>query len=110
MEQEQYLLNTNIASATDCTAANAMIDALFDAAKQLDANYVPTEGRKCFIKIGRVLQISKRYKRSNVDFSVVNGSIAEGKVVKIAGIELIPAAHFVDINVNSADQIQVQRN
>src|SRR5210317_2412871 len=32
------LTNTNIASATDSTAANAMIDAIFAAAKELDAN------------------------------------------------------------------------
>ena len=36
----------------------------------------------------------------NVDFSG-RGSIAEGKVVKIAGIELVPVAHFVSSNVNS---------
>ena len=40
------ITNTGIASATDATAANAMIDAIFAAAKELDANYVPSEGRK----------------------------------------------------------------
>lgn len=36
----------------------------------------------------------------NVDFSG-RGSIAEGTVTKIAGIELVPVAHFVSANVNS---------
>ena len=47
------LTNTSIASATAATAANAMIDSLFDAAKALDANYVPKEGRKAFIRSKR---------------------------------------------------------
>ena len=45
------VVNTGIASSTDATAANAMIDAIFAAAKELDANYVPSEGRKCFMRL-----------------------------------------------------------
>ena len=38
----------------------------------------------------------------NVDFTGnANGGIASGKVMKIAGIELVPVAHFVDSQVNS---------
>ena len=94
------LTNTSIASATDATAANAMIDSLFAAAKQLDANYVPSEGRKCFMRLEEYYKLANATNAINVDFSG-RGSIAEGKVVKIAGIELVPVAHFVDSNVNS---------
>jgi len=94
------ITNTGIASATDATAANAMIDALFGAAKQLDANYVPSEGRKCFMRLEEYYKLANATNAVNVDFSG-NGSIAEGKVVKIAGIELVPVAHFVSSNVNS---------
>ena len=94
------LTNTSIASATDSTAANAMIDSLFDAAKQLDANYVPSEGRKCFMRLEEYYKLANATNAVNVDFSG-RGSIAEGKVVKIAGIELVPVAHFVSSNVNS---------
>ena len=94
------ITNTGIASATDATAANAMIDALFGAAKQLDANYVPSEGRKCFMRLEEYYKLANATNAINVDFSG-RGSIAEGKVVKIAGIELVPVAHFVDSNVNS---------
>ena len=94
------ITNTGIASATDATAANAMIDALFGAAKQLDANYVPSEGRKCFMRLEEYYKLANATNAVNVDFSG-RGSIAEGKVVKIAGIELVPVAHFVDSNVNS---------
>lgn len=94
------LTNTGIASATASTAANAMIDSLFDAAKQLDANYVPSEGRKCFMRLEEYYKLANATNAVNVDFSG-KGSIAEGKVLKIAGIELVPVAHFVSSNVNS---------
>jgi hypothetical protein len=94
------LTNTSIASATDATAANAMIDSLFAAAKQLDANYVPSEGRKCFLRLEEYYKLANATNAINVDFSG-SGSIAEGKVVKVAGIELVPVAHFVSSNVNS---------
>ena len=94
------LTNTSIASATDATAANAMIDSLFSAAKQLDANYVPSEGRKCFMRLEEYYKLANATNAVNVDFSG-RGSIAEGTVTKIAGIELVPVAHFVSSNVNS---------
>src|SRR5210317_488129 len=94
------VINTGIASATDSTAANPMIDAIFAAAKELDANYVPSEGRKCFMRLEEYYKLANATNAVNVDFSG-NGSIAEGKVHKIAGIELVPVAHFVDSNVTS---------
>ena len=94
--------NTGIASATAATAANATIDALFDAAKALDANYVPKEGRKAFIRLEEYYKLANGTNVTNVDFSG-QGSIAEGKVVKVAGIELIPTAHFIDGNIAAAD-------
>ena len=94
------ITNTSIASATDATAANAMIDSLFSAAKQLDANYVPSEGRKCFMRLEEYYKLANATNAVNVDFSG-RGSIAEGTVTKIAGIELVPVAHFVSSNVNS---------
>ena len=94
------IVNTGIASATDATAANAMIDSIFAAAKELDANYVPSEGRKCFMRLEEYYKLANATNAVNVDFSG-NGSIAEGKVHKIAGIELVPVAHFVDTNVTT---------
>ena len=94
------LTNTNIASATDATAANAMIDELFSAAKALDDNYVPKEGRKCFLRTEEYYKLANATNAINVDFSG-NGSIAEGRVQRIAGIDLIPVPHFVSSNVTT---------
>ena len=96
------VVNTGIASTTDATAANAMIDAIFAAAKELDANYVPSEGRKCFMRLEEYYKLANATNAVNVDFSGgANGGVASGKVAKIAGIELVPVPHFVSSNVTS---------
>ena len=96
------LTDTGIASATDATAANAMIDSLFDAAKALDDNYVPKEGRKCFLRTEEYYKMANATNAVNIDFSGGdNGGVKEGKIMKVAGIELIPTPHFVSSNVNS---------
>ena len=96
------VINTGIASSTDATAANAMIDAIFAAAKELDANYVPSEGRKCFMRLEEYYKLANATNAVNVDFSGgANGGVASGKVAKIAGIELVPVPHFVSFNVTS---------
>ena len=41
-------------------------------------------------------------KAVNIDFSGgANGGVAEGRVMKVAGIELIPTPHFISGNINS---------
>ena len=96
------VVNTGIANATDATAANAMIDSIFAAAKELDANYVPSEGRKCFMRLEEYYKLANATNAVNVDFTGgANGGVASGKVMKIAGIELVPVPHFVDSNVTA---------
>ena len=94
------LTNTAIASATASTSANGFIDSLFDAAKTLDNNYVPSEGRVCFLKPEMYYKLANATNAINVDFSG-RGSIAEGKVSMIAGITLIPVPHFVASNITT---------
>ncbi len=77
-----------------------MIDSLFDAAKTLDNNYVPSEGRVAFLKPEMYYKLANATNAINVDFSG-RGSIAEGKVSMIAGITLIPVPHFVASNITT---------
>jgi hypothetical protein len=94
------IVDANIASAVDATAANAMIDAIFAAAKELDANYVPSEGRTCYMRLEEYYKLANGTNAVNVDFTGgSNGGIASGKVMSIAGIKLVPIPHFVDSNV-----------
>jgi hypothetical protein len=95
------LTNTSIASATAATAANAMIDELFNAASALDSHYVPKEGRVAFIRLEEYYKLANGTNAVNVDFTQGNGGIDSGKVISIAGITLIPTPHFVASNVNS---------
>jgi hypothetical protein len=98
--------NTAIASGTASTAANGMIDSLFDAAKAMDANYVPKEGRKAFIRLEEYYKLANATNAVNIDFSGgANGGVAEGKVMKVAGIELIPTAHFVASDLSSSTAV-----
>jgi len=94
------LTNTDIAHATDSTAANAFIDELFSAAQTLDDAYVPSEGRKCFLKPEDYYKLANATNAINVDFRG-QGSIAEGRVQKIAGIDLIPVPHFTNFHVTA---------
>ena len=94
------LTNSAIASATASTSANGFIDSLFDAAKTLDNNYVPSEGRVCFLKPEMYYKLANATNAINVDFSG-RGSIAEGKVSMIAGIKLITVPHFVASNITT---------
>tara|TARA_Y100000401_G_C8325909_1_gene228252 strand:- start:4649 stop:5626 length:978 start_codon:yes stop_codon:yes gene_type:complete len=96
--------DSNIASATDATAAQAMIDALFDAAKALDDNYVPAEGRKAFLRTEEYYKMANATNAVNIDFSG-QGSIAEGRVMKVAGIELVPTPHFVASDLSSSTAV-----
>lgn len=100
------LTNTGIASATASTAANAMIDELFEAAQALDANYVPKEGRKAFIRLEEYYKLANATNAVNVDFSGgANGGVKDGKVLKIAGIELVPTPHFVASDLSSSTAV-----
>jgi hypothetical protein len=94
------IFDADIAHATDATAATAMIGAIFAAAKQLDANYVPSEGRKCFMRLEEYYKLANATNVINADFSG-KGSIAEGRVARVAGIDLIPVPHFVESNVTA---------
>ena len=79
-----------------------MIDSLFDAAKTMDANFVPREGRKAFIRLEEYYKLANATNAVNIDFTGgANGGVASGKVMKIAGIELVPTPQFVSSNVTA---------
>lgn len=100
------LTNTSIASATAATAANAMIDELFNAASALDSHYVPKEGRKCFLRLEEYYKLANATNAVNVDFTGgANGGVADGKVMKVAGIELVPTPHFVASDLSSSTNV-----
>jgi len=93
-----YGSGTIITSANSGTTASALITAIFDAAEALDDAYVPSEGRFCFLKPEQYYLLANASNAVNVDYSG-RGSIAEGTVPQIAGINLIKTPHLPTANV-----------
>lgn len=89
---------TVITDADSNSNATSLIGSIFDAAEALDDAYVPSEGRFCFLKPEQYYLLANASNAVNVDFSG-RGSIAEGTVPQIAGINLIKTPHLPTANV-----------
>lgn len=88
-----YASGTILTDADSNTNADSLIGSIFDAAEALDDNYVPSEGRFCFLKPEQYYLLANASKAVNVDYSG-QGSIANGNVVQIAGINLVKTPHL----------------
>ena len=93
-----YAAGTIITDADSNTNANSLIGSIFDAAEALDDAYVPSEGRFCFLKPEQYYLLANASNAVNVDFSG-RGSIADGSVPQVAGINLIKTPHLPTGNV-----------
>lgn len=93
-----YASGTIITDADSNTNADSLIGSIFDAAEALDDAYVPSEGRFCFLKPEQYYLLANASKAVNVDFSG-QGSIANGNVVQIAGINLVKTPHLPTSNI-----------
>jgi len=95
-----YAAGTIITDADSNTNADSLIGSIFDAAEALDDAYVPAEGRYCFLKPEQYYLLANASKAINVDFSG-RGSIADGSVPQVAGINLIKTPHLPTGNITS---------
>tara|TARA_R100000458_G_scaffold19818_1_gene17549 strand:- start:4364 stop:5317 length:954 start_codon:yes stop_codon:yes gene_type:complete len=93
-----YASGTIITDADSNTSASSLIGSIFDAAEALDDAYVPSEGRYCFLKPEQYYLLANATNAINVDFSG-RGSIAEGTVPQLAGINLIKTPHLPTTNI-----------
>lgn len=93
-----YAAGTIITDADSNTNADSLIGSIFDAAEALDDAYVPSEGRYCFLKPEQYYLLANASKAVNVDFSG-RGSIADGSVPQVAGINLIKTPHLPTGNI-----------
>ena len=103
MLEEDRLQTKRTSKTTSVTSiANKGNDSLFDAAKTMDAHFVPREGRKAFIRLEEYYKLANATNAVNIDFTGgANGGVASGKVMKIAGIELVPTPQFISSNVTA---------
>jgi len=93
-----YASGTVITDADADTSATSLIGSIFDAAEALDDAYVPADSRFCYLKPDQYYQLANATNAVNVDFSG-RGSIAEGTVPQLAGINLIKTPHLPTANV-----------
>lgn len=93
-DKGERIEDANLNSGTEATFLAAWVDALYDAATKLDEKFVLGK-RWCVLKPADYYGLVKAVASNG--FSVIHrdyggeGSFADGKVLKIAGIELIPA-------------------
>ena len=93
-----YAAGTIITDADADTNATSLISSIFTAAENLDDAYVPSEGRFCFLKPAQYYLLANATNAINVDFSG-RGSIADGTIPQLAGINLIKTSHLPTANV-----------
>lgn len=81
------------------TDGEALYNMLFDAAQALDEKDVPSEDRFCALKPAQFKLLGRYTKIHNGDWGGT-GSIADGDVGKIAGIQMIKTNHLPTSNIS----------
>jgi hypothetical protein len=85
-----------ITDADAKTNAASLITSIFDAAEKLDEKDVPEEDRYCVVPPATYYNLVENDKILNRDFGGNNGIYAEGKVLKVAGINIVKSNTAVD--------------
>ena len=97
----------DLGSATDATAVAAMIDAIYAAAQALDEKDAPEDGRFCALKPAEYYKLVKTVQTNG--FSAINrdyggeGSFASGKIISIAGIEILKTNNLPVTDTSGSD-------
>jgi len=85
-----------ITDADAKTNGASLITSIFDAAQALDEKDVPEEDRYCVVPPATYYNLVENDKILNRDFGGSNGIYAEGKVLKVAGINIVKSNTAVD--------------
>lgn len=82
------------------TDMDALVASLFDAATIMDNKNVPEDGRFVFLKPAVYNKLAQNTKVLNKDWGGA-GVFADGKVLRVAGIEILKSAHTPSTNVTT---------
>ena len=85
-----------ITDADADTNGGSLITSIFDAAQKLDEKDVPEDDRYCVVAPSVYYNLVENDKILNRDFGGSNGIYAEGKVLKVAGINIVKSNTAVD--------------
>lgn len=93
---------TQITASTAATSASALIAAAFLAAQTFDEKDVPPDERYFFVRPAQYnLLVNSGSTLINRDFSPANGSVADGVVYKVAGMEIVKTNNLPSTNVTT---------
>jgi hypothetical protein len=99
---EADMVGEVITSANSGTVADDMIAAIFDAAQALDEKNVPEDNRYVVVKPEQYYLLANSSKVINVDFgNAANGSTASGKVMQVAGINVLKSNNLPTSNITA---------
>jgi hypothetical protein len=94
---------------TDAEVAQALVDAIYQAAEQLDNNYAP-DGRWCALRPQEYNILVKEMQTNG--FSAIHGdlkgdgSLAKGVVRELAGVQIVKTTELPKTNVGAAGLFQ----
>ena len=101
---------TVITDADAKTNGGSLITSIFDAAQALDEKDVPEEDRYCVVPPATYYNLVENDKILNRDFGGSNGIYAEGKVLKVAGINIVKSNTAVDAFADNSTAISGANN
>jgi hypothetical protein len=101
---------TVITDADAKTNGGSLITSIFDAAQALDEKDVPEEDRYCVVPPATYYNLVENDKILNRDFGGSNGIYAEGKVLKVAGINIVKSNTAVDAFADNSSAISGANN
>jgi hypothetical protein len=99
-----------ITDADAKTNGGSLITSIFDAAQALDEKDVPEEDRYCVVPPATYYNLVENDKILNRDFGGSNGIYAEGKVLKVAGINIVKSNTAVDAFADNSSAISGANN
>jgi hypothetical protein len=93
---------TELTSATTLykTSASDLAAGLFLAAETMDGNDIPSEGRNAFMKPAQYYLLAQSVNLINKDWGGM-GSYADGKILKIADINIVKANHLPTTDIST---------
>lgn len=91
---------TQLTNAAFATSGSALASGLFSAAQTLDEKDVPGMERAAFFKPAQYYLLVQNLNAINKDWGG-QGSYSDGKIVKIADVEIVKANHLPSTNVNT---------
>lgn len=89
-----------ITDASASTVASNLISAIFSAAQKFDEKDVPFNDRVCFLRPAQYYMLAQNTTIMNKDWGGA-GVYAEGKVLKVAGIDIIKTNHLPSATVSN---------